>query len=228
MVGGRGEDSFNRSVQALRSPGSAIKIFAYTAAIDKGITVADVYIDEPTEFTTITGEVWSPRNYYETFAGEVTVREALEDSLNVIAAQIVDELGPQTVIDYAKKMGITTFVEQGRVNDVGLAPLALGGMTKGVSLLELATAYGVLANQGIKTEPFSILKVTDANGNILEQNSPRMEVVLMRANQLCDDGSPARCHRARHWKERQHWPPGRRKDGYPLRLPGCVVCGVHP
>lgn len=178
MVGGRGEDSFNRCVQALRSPGSAIKIFPYTAAIDQGITVADVYMDEPTEFVTITGEVWSPRNYYETFAGEVTVREALEDSLNVIAAQIVDQLGPQTVIDYAKKMGITTFVEQGRVNDVGLAPLALGGMTKGVSLLELATAYGVLANQGIKVEPLSILKVTDANGNVLEQNSTRLEVVL--------------------------------------------------
>ena len=178
MVGGRGQDSFNRSVQALRSPGSAIKIFPYTAAIDNGITVADVYMDEPTDFVTITGEVWSPRNYYETFAGEVTVREAIEDSLNVIAAQVVDELGPQTVIDYAKKMGITTFVEQGRVNDVGLAPLALGGMTRGVNLLELATAYGVLANQGIKTEPFAILQVTDANGNILEQNSPRLEVVL--------------------------------------------------
>lgn len=178
MVGGRGEDSFNRSVQALRSPGSAIKIFPYTAAIDQGITAADVYMDEPTEFTLITGETWSPQNYYLTFAGEVTVRKALEDSLNVIAAQIVDELGPQTVIDYGKKMGITTFVEQGRVNDVGLAPLALGGMTKGVSLLEIATAYGVLANQGIKTEPFSILKVTDSNGKILEQNNPRLELVL--------------------------------------------------
>lgn len=178
MVGGRGEDSFNRSVQALRSPGSAIKVFPYTAAIDNGITPAKVYIDEPTDFKLITGEIWSPQNYYQTFAGPVTVREALEDSLNVIAAQIVDELGPQTVIDYAKRMGITTFVEQGRVNDIGLAPLALGGMTKGVSLLEMATAYGVLANQGIKTEPFAIWKVTDSNGNVLEERSPRYEVVL--------------------------------------------------
>lgn len=178
MVGGRGEDSFNRTTQALRSPGSAIKIFPYTAAIDQGVTAADIYVDEPTEFVLPTGEVWSPRNYYETFAGPVTIREALEDSLNTIAAQIVHELGPQTVIDYCKKMGITTFVEQGRVNDVGLAPLALGGMTKGVSLLELATAYGVLANQGIKAEPFAILKVTDSQGNVLEENTPRREVVL--------------------------------------------------
>lgn len=178
MVGGRGQDSFNRSVQALRSPGSAIKVFAYTAAIENGITPAKVYMDEPTDFTLITGEVWSPQNYYETFAGEVTVREAIEDSLNVVAAQVVNELGPQTVIDYGKKMGITTFVEQGRTNDVGLAPLALGGMTRGVTLLEMARAYAVLANQGIKTDTFAILKVTDSNGNVLEQHRPQQEVVL--------------------------------------------------
>lgn len=179
MVGGRGEDSFNRSVQALRSPGSAIKIFPYTAAIDQRlITPATVFADEPTEFKLVTGEVWAPQNYYGTFAGPITVREALEDSLNVVAAQVVDRLGPQTVIDYAKKMGISTFVEQGRVNDIGLAPLALGGMTRGVSLLELATAYGVLANQGIKAEPFAIWKVTDINGKVLYEHTPRYEVVL--------------------------------------------------
>ena len=124
------------------------------------------------------GEIWSPQNYYETFAGPVTIREAIEDSLNVIAAQVAAEIGPQTIIEYGKKMGITTFVEQGRVNDVGLAPLALGGMTKGVSPLELATAYGVLANQGIKTEPFAILKVTDSYGRVLEEHQVKQTVVL--------------------------------------------------
>jgi penicillin-binding protein 1A len=179
MVGGRGEDSFNRSVQALRSPGSAIKIFLYTAAIDKGmVTPATVYNDEPTEFRLVTGEVWRPQNYYGTFSGPVTVREAVESSLNVVAAQVVDQLGPQTVIDYAKKMGITTFVEQGRVNDLGLAPLALGGMTKGVSVLELTTAYSILANQGIKAEPFAIWRVTDSQGHVLYEHTPRYEVVL--------------------------------------------------
>jgi penicillin-binding protein 1A len=179
MVGGRGEDSFNRSVQALRSPGSAIKVFPYTAGIDSGkLTPATVYMDEPTEFKLITGEVWKPQNYYGTFSGAVTVREALEESLNVVAAKVVEELGPQTVIDYAKRMGITTFVEQGRVNDLGLAPLALGGMTKGVSLLEMVTAYGVLANQGIKAEPFAIWRVTDANGKVLYEQTPRYQVVL--------------------------------------------------
>lgn len=178
MVGGRGEDRFNRATQALRSPGSAIKVFLYTAAIDLGITAADVYVDEPTDFEVPSGEIWSPQNYYETFAGPVTIREAIEDSLNVIAAQVAAEIGPQTIIEYGKKMGITTFVEQGRVNDVGLAPLALGGMTKGVSPLELATAYGVLANQGIKTEPFAILKVTDSYGRVLEEHQVKQTVVL--------------------------------------------------
>lgn len=178
MVGGRGEDRFNRSVQALRSPGSAIKMFLYTAAIDNGVTPAHVYMDEPTDFVLADGQVWSPQNYYETFAGEVTVRQAIEDSLNVVAAQVVQQLGPKTVIDYGKKMGITTFVEQGRVNDMALAPLALGGMTKGVSPLELASAYAVLANQGIKTTPVSILRVTDSKGTILEQHQTVQEVVL--------------------------------------------------
>lgn len=178
MVGGRGEDSFNRSVQALRSPGSAIKVFLYTAAIDQGITAADVYIDEPTDFIMADGQVWRPQNYYETFAGEVTVREAIEDSLNVIAAQIVEQIGPRKVIEYGKKMGITTFVEQGRVNDLALAPLALGGMTKGVSPLELASSYAILANQGIQTKPFSILRVTDSNGTVLEQHQPIQQVIL--------------------------------------------------
>jgi len=178
MVGGRGEDQFNRTVLAMRSPGSAIKIFPYTAAIDRGVTVADIYMDEPTEFTLKDGQIWKPQNYYEDFSGEVTVREAVESSLNVVAAKVVEEIGPQTIINYGKKMGITTFVEQGRINDVALSPLALGGMTKGVTLLELASAYAILANQGIKTNTTAILRVTDSNGTILEEHKPIQEVVL--------------------------------------------------
>lgn len=178
MVGGRGEDKFNRAVQAYRSPGSAIKVFPYTAAIDKGITAADIYVDEPIEYVLAGGETWRPRNYGNDFRGETTVREAIEVSTNTIAVQVVDQLGFNTVIDYGKKMGITSFVEQGRVNDLGLSPLALGGLTNGVSPLELASAYGVLANQGILVEPIAILRVTDARGNILEENSSRKQVVL--------------------------------------------------
>ena len=77
MVGGRGEDKFNRAVQAYRSPGSAIKVFPYTAAIDKGITAADIFVDEPIEYVLANGETWSPRNYYPVFDGEMTVRKQL-------------------------------------------------------------------------------------------------------------------------------------------------------
>lgn len=178
MVGGRGEDRFNRAVQAHRSPGSAIKPFAYTAAIDNGYTAADVFVDEPTEFELVTGEVWRPRNYSETFSGIMTLREALEHSTNIVAAKLVNELGTDKVLEYGKKMGITSLVESGRNNDLALAPLALGGLTRGVTPLELATAYGVLANQGIKVDPIAIIKVTDSQGNVLEQNSTNKQVVL--------------------------------------------------
>ncbi len=178
MVGGRGEDKFNRAVQALRSPGSAIKILGYTAAIDKGITPADVYIDEPTEFVLSAGNIWRPQNYSQTFLGPLTIREALERSTNIIAAKVVNELGLNTVIEYGKKMGISSFVESGRSNDLGLSPLALGGLTRGVSPLEMAAAYGVLANQGIYVAPISIVRVTDSSGSVLEENTPRRQVVL--------------------------------------------------
>lgn len=178
MVGGRGEDKFNRAVQAYRSPGSAIKPIAYTAALDKGITVADIYIDEQIEYVLSSGDTWSPRNYGNTFSGAMTIREAVERSINTIAVQIVNELGFNTVIEYGKKLGITSFVESGRVNDLGLSPLALGGLTKGVSPIELTSAFGVLANQGIRVEPIAILTVTDSKGMVLEQNTARKEVVL--------------------------------------------------
>ncbi len=178
MVGGRGDDKFNRAAQALRSPGSAIKIFPYTAAIDKGITPADVYVDEATEFVLTGGQRWSPQNYSGTFLGIMTIREAVERSNNIIAAKIVQELGYQTVMDYGKAMGITSFVEQGRSNDMGLSPLALGGLTRGISPLELASAYGILANQGIRVAPAAVLRVEDAFGNLLYRHQTHQSVVL--------------------------------------------------
>lgn len=178
MVGGRGEDKFNRAVQALRSPGSAIKVFGYTAAIDKGITAADVYVDEPTEFVLTGSSVWRPQNYSQTFLGPLTIREAVERSTNIIAAKVVNELGFNTIIEYGKKTGISSFVESGRSNDLGLSPLALGGLTRGVSPLEMAAAYGVLANQGIYVKPLSILRVTDSSGRVLEENTSQKQVVL--------------------------------------------------
>ncbi len=178
MVGGRNNDHFNRAVQARRQPGSAMKPFVYVAAIDsKRFTTADVFVDEPTEFQTVTGEIWAPQNYDETFAGPLTLREALEGSVNVVAAKLIAEIGPQAAVNYAKRLGITTLVESGRRNDVTLA-FALGGLTNGVSPLEMARAYAVFANGGILVEPIAILRVERADGTVLEEFRPHRRLVL--------------------------------------------------
>ena len=115
MVGGRSNDHFNRAVQATRLPGSAIKPFIYTAAIDTGLTPATVIVDEPFEWEDpFTGDVWRPRNFGNRFYGEMTLREALEQSINIIAVKLMAEhVTPRQVIDYARNMGISTLVTEG-------------------------------------------------------------------------------------------------------------------
>ncbi|HET7558979.1 MAG TPA: penicillin-binding transpeptidase domain-containing protein, partial [Limnochordia bacterium] len=155
-------------------PGSAIKPFIYTAALQQHFTPADVIVDEPVSYPTGDGSVWKPQNYTGTFAGPVTLRDALEESINVVAVKLLAKVGVNNVINLAKQMGITTFVSP---NDNNLA-LALGGLTRGVSLLQLTEAYGVFANQGIRVEPYAIEKVVDANGNVIYQAKPQRTLVL--------------------------------------------------
>jgi len=180
MVGGRGTDKFNRAVQAKRQPGSAMKPFIYVAAIDRGITPATIIDDAPVEYHLPNGDIWRPENYNREFRGPVTLRAAVEDSLNVPAVKLLDQVGVRTVIEYAKKMGITTLVERGTKNDVNLA-LALGGLTQGVTPMEMASAYGILANQGIWVEPHAIIRVTDSKGHVLEEYLPERKIVLNEA-----------------------------------------------
>lgn len=172
MVGGRGNDQFNRAVMAERQPGSAFKPFVYLAAIESGMTPASIVDDSPISFGT-----WSPVNYDNKFRGPVTLRSALEQSLNVIAVKIANQVGADKPLYYAQQMGISTLVLRGSVNDRNLA-MSLGGLTRGVTPLEIASAYGVLANQGIRVEPMSIIKVIDRNGKTLEQNQSREKVVV--------------------------------------------------
>ncbi|MBP1764871.1 MAG: penicillin-binding protein, family [Firmicutes bacterium] len=172
MVGGRGNDQFNRAVMAERQPGSAFKPFVYLAAIENGRTASSIVDDSPISFGS-----WSPQNYDGKFHGRMTLRNALEDSINVVAVKLANEVGPDKPLYYAQQMGISTLVLQGNVNDRNLAS-ALGGLTRGVTPLEMASAYGVLANQGVHTEPIAIIKVVDRNGKILEQNTPRSKAVV--------------------------------------------------
>ncbi|MGE5554164.1 MAG: penicillin-binding protein 1A [Betaproteobacteria bacterium] len=177
MVGGRGEDKYNRATQAYRQPGSAIKPFIYTAAIDRGFTPISVVDDAPVEYPQPNGSTWVPQNYDKKFRGPTTLRRAVEESINIVAIKVLDQVGIGTTIDYARKMGITSLVEEGAVNDRNLS-LALGGITKGVTLMQMVTAYSVLANQGVRVDPIAVLRVEDKDGRVLEENTAQKQIVL--------------------------------------------------
>ena len=179
MVGGRGEpnDFYNRAVLAARQPGSAIKPFVWAAAMDAGWTPASILVDQPREYVLPSGAVWSPENYDRQFKGPMTLREALEQSRNLVAVQLLERVGPATVIRYARQMGISTLVDRGDPNDVNLA-LALGGLTRGVRPLEMAAAYAVFASGGIYSRPRALVRVEDSQGRVLDRFAPQQRVVL--------------------------------------------------
>ncbi len=170
LIGGRdfSQSNFNRAIQALRQPGSAFKPFVYTAAMDNGYHPNDFIMDTPISYPTATG-VWAPGNYDKKFRGKVTLRYALAHSVNVPAIRLTEKLGPRMVIDYAQRMGIHSKLQPNLT-------LALG--TSEVTLLDLAAAYTPFANQGVRAEPFYVLRVEDRNGRVLEKNYPRISEVL--------------------------------------------------
>ncbi len=171
LVGGRdfNDSNFNRAVQAARQPGSAFKPFIYTAAIDNGYSPTDIILDTPVSFNAGNGQEWSPHNYDQKFRGPVTLRNALAHSVNVPAAKLLQKLGTSVVTSYAKRLGIKSRLSP----DLSLA---LG--TSEVNLLELTSAYGVYANQGVRVAPVYILRVEDKNGKVLEQSRTTGEEVL--------------------------------------------------
>ncbi len=172
MIGGRNfnESKWNRVTQMMRQPGSAFKPFLYTAAIDNGYSPATKYPDLPTVEFNPDSTRWTPQNYSGTFSGKmVTLREALRRSLNSVAVRLIADITPQVVIKYAREMGITT----------PLAPyssLALG--SQDVIPLEIISAYGVFANNGVHVYPISIVKIEDRNGNVIYSAHPKMKEAL--------------------------------------------------
>jgi penicillin-binding protein 1A len=172
MVGGRGNDQFNRAVLAERQPGSAFKPFIYLAAIESGLTPGTTIEDKAVSYGS-----WSPKDYDGHYHGTVSLRTALEQSLNIPAVKLANQVGVEKPLYYAQQMGITTLVLSGATNDRNLA-MALGGLTRGVKPLELASAYGVFANHGIHAEPIAIVKIVDRNGKIIEENIPKEKVVV--------------------------------------------------
>ncbi len=172
MIGGRdwNQSNFNRAVQAERQPGSAFKPFVYAAAMDNGFRPTDIVVDEPVSFPGgANGKPYQPQNYDHKFRGPITLRYALQESVNIPAIKLLRKVGTSLVATYARRLGIKSPLGQN-------LSLALGSSE--VTLLELTSAYGVFANRGIRNEPMTILKVEDKSGNVLEKNTPRPTEVL--------------------------------------------------
>jgi len=175
MIGGRDfrKSRWNRVTQMARQPGSAFKPFLYTAAIDNGYKTADEYRDIPTVEIGPDSSRWHPKNYNGTFSGKmVTLREGLRRSLNSVAVHLIADITPKVVIQYARDMGIRTSLRP-------FSSLALGSSE--VIPLELVSAYGTFANNGVHMKPISIIKIEDKNGNVIYQPHSTPKEVLSSA-----------------------------------------------
>ncbi|TCL75232.1 penicillin-binding protein 1A [Hydrogenispora ethanolica] len=179
LVGGRRYSAAepNRAYQIHRQPGSAIKPFVFTAALDAGYTPDTPVVDQPLAID-VHGRLWEPQNYDNQYRGTISLRTALEESVNTVAVQLVQALGPANVFELTRRMGLVSLVGEGEKNDRSLAPLALGGLTKGVTLLELTGAYSSFANQGTRSEPFGMLRVYSRDGKLIYRGQLRQERVI--------------------------------------------------
>ncbi|MBP8613281.1 MAG: PBP1A family penicillin-binding protein [Firmicutes bacterium] len=185
MVGGRKHESmlgWNRAIDAKRQPGSAFKpIAVYIPALEAGMGPYTVIDDSPVTWVDpVSKESFSPRNYSPTFQGLVTMRKAVVQSLNVVACKVQDMVGIQKSLETAEALGITTLVKtpiEGGRSDYTRS-LALGGLTYGVTPLDMTVAFGTIANQGIQVQPIAVLKVEDIDGNVLEENTTKKKIVI--------------------------------------------------
>lgn len=160
MVGGRnyGESQFNRVTQAQRQPGSSFKMFVYLTAFMQGWGPNDVMEDKPLQI----GD-WKPENYDGEYTGPVLLRDALAKSINSVAVQLADLAGVQNIVNLAYRMGIESNLEPN-------LSIALG--TSEVNLLELTKAYAVLGNNGVTVQPYGIIEVRTAKGDVLYSYEP--------------------------------------------------------
>ncbi len=170
MVGGRnfGVSQFNRAVQAYRQPGSAFKPFVYTTAIDEGYTTTYKLLDQPIVIE-VQDTIYSPSNYDSTFRGEMTLRDALAFSRNLASVRLILDVGPEDVVNHAKRMGIETKL-------LPVISLALG--SNSLTLQELVTGYATIANGGYRVKPYTIDRIIGQNDEVLYEAKPYKERVL--------------------------------------------------
>ena len=150
MVGGYDffKSEFNRAIQARRQPGSAFKPFVFIAALESGLTPASVVDDSPIEYPAgKSGKTWKPDNYDRKFRGPVTLQQAIEDSINVAAVKVQEQIGIRRTVEVARRLGVESPLGEN-------LSIALG--TSDLTLLELTSAYGAIANQGTWMRPTAI------------------------------------------------------------------------
>lgn len=186
MVGGLGEKKgdllFNRAASALRQPGSTMKpISIYGLSIEKGlINWSTIMSDKKIELSD--GTVFS--NYYNGYLGEMPVEYALQRSVNTIPVQLSQSLTPRESFNFlTDKLGVTSLVSSRKVgtnvlSDINISPMSLGGLTDGISPLELASAYQIFANGGYYNKPVTYLKVEDSEGNVILENKSDPQRVI--------------------------------------------------
>lgn len=173
MVGGRGTDQFNRAVLAVRQPGSAFKPFTFAAALENKMTPDTTIEDKPFKL----GD-WQPQNYDRTFRGTVSIRQTAINSLNIPTIRLAEKLSIDKVLLTAQNLGISTLeLNSKEANDKNLAA-SIGGLTNGVTVLDMAGAYSAFANHGIYTKPTAIVKVVDRKGKTIYEHTPETKQVL--------------------------------------------------
>jgi penicillin-binding protein 1A len=153
--------------QGKRQPGSTFKPIVYATALDLGYSPCYELPDLPVGFPSgdIDNSVWTPQNSDGKFSGEMfTLRKAMANSINSITANLIRKVGPETVVEYAKRLGITSPLD-------AVPALCLGVCD--VSLFEMVGAYGTFVNEGVYTEPFFITRIEDKNGNVLQEFIPK-------------------------------------------------------
>ncbi len=169
MVGGHDyqKQKFNLAVQSRRQPGSSFKPFVLATAIEEGIPVDKTYNSSGATFK-VPGGTWKVGSHS---MGKISLRKATAFSVNGVFARLILEIGAEKVVSVAHKLGITSQIN-------AYPAIALGGLNKGVSPLEMASAYSTFANNGLHAQPTSITKITDANGKILKENIPEAEAAI--------------------------------------------------
>ncbi|MBY0407134.1 MAG: penicillin-binding protein 1A [Rickettsiales bacterium] len=172
MIGGRdyAESQYNRATQSLRQPGSSFKLFVYLAGLEAGLRPGSMVEDQPIAIK-VAGGTWRPKNYTNKYLGSISLREAVTESVNTVAVQVAQGAGLESVIDVARRLGISSELEP-------LPSIALGSTE--VTLLELTDAYAHLAADGAIVYPYGIIEIRNTKGKVLFKRNASGKGVVLR------------------------------------------------